>query len=172
MRAWTVHILLHIYFLGLKWLQLISQEWYCRFQVTGMIEWVQKSKPKKSLDQNLTPKKSHAESLSHKNFQKALNDITIMNLQIVLNTPKNPFVNQAAKKILAKIFLPKKIPKPKISNPKTFLDHSCRLKSGVPPSGTTTTMPIKYSINKVWNNDFFCLSISQKACNIHTYIHT
>ena len=29
-----------------------------------------------SLDQNLTLKKSHAEFPSHKNFQKALNDIT------------------------------------------------------------------------------------------------
>ena len=47
---------------------------YSGFQVTGIIEWGQKSKPKKSLelptkreksmDQNLTPKKSHAEFLS------------------------------------------------------------------------------------------------------------
>jgi len=53
----------------------------------GMIEWGQKSKPKKiprasnktpkinPLDQKLTPKKSHAELLSLKNFQKGLNDI-------------------------------------------------------------------------------------------------
>ena len=34
-----------------------------------------KQNPRKSLDQNLTPKKSHAEFQSHKNFQKALNDI-------------------------------------------------------------------------------------------------
>ena len=56
------------------------------FQVKGLIEWGQKRKPKKipcssnktqtTLDQNLTPKKSHAEFSSHKNFQKALNDIT------------------------------------------------------------------------------------------------
>ena len=75
-----------------------------------------------------------------------------MNLQIVLNILKNPFLNQAAQKILAKIFLPKKIPKPKISNPKTSFDHPCHLKSGVAP-----TMPIKYPINKVWNNVFFFL---------------
>jgi len=47
-----------------------------------MIEWGQKSKPKKplglpanpkkSLDQNLTPKKSPAEFLSLKNFQQGL----------------------------------------------------------------------------------------------------
>jgi len=42
-----------------------------------MIEWGQKSKPKKkSLDQKLTSKKYHAKFLSLKNFQKGLNDIT------------------------------------------------------------------------------------------------
>ena len=51
------------------------------FQETGMIEWGQKLKPqkilraskkpaKKSLDQHLTPQKSHAEFPSHKNFQR------------------------------------------------------------------------------------------------------
>ena len=55
---------------------------------------------------------------SHKNFQEALNDITIMNLQIVLYYP---YLNQAAKKILAKLFIPKQIPKSKISNQKNHL---------------------------------------------------
>ena len=59
-----------------------SQGGYSGFQVTGMIEWGQKSKPKKipraskepkkSLDQKLTPPKSHAEFPSLKNFQKGL----------------------------------------------------------------------------------------------------
>ena len=44
--------------------------------MTGMIEWRQKSKPKKVPGPNFAPKKSHAEFPSHKNFQKALNDIT------------------------------------------------------------------------------------------------
>ena len=35
------------------------------------IPWAS-NKTQKTLDQNLTPKKSHAEFLSHKNFQKAL----------------------------------------------------------------------------------------------------
>ena len=43
---------------------------------------------------------------------------TIMNLQIVLNTQKNPYLNQATPKILDKIFQPKKTPKFKISRPK------------------------------------------------------
>ena len=51
------------------------------FQVTGMIEWGQNSKPKKSLglptepkkslDQKLTTKKSHGKFLRRKNFQEA-----------------------------------------------------------------------------------------------------
>ena len=43
---------------------------YSGFQVTGMIKWGQKSNPQKFLDQNLTPKNSHAEFPSHKNFQR------------------------------------------------------------------------------------------------------
>lgn len=35
---------------------------------------------------------------------------TTMGLQIVLNTPKNPYVNQATQKDPYQIFLPKKIP--------------------------------------------------------------
>ena len=76
-----------------------------------MIEWGQKSKPtknplgfkqnpKKFLDQDLTPKKSHAEFPSHKNFQKALNDIT-------RKIQKNPYLN---KKVRAKIFQTQKNP--------------------------------------------------------------
>jgi len=46
--------------------------------VTGLIEWGQKSKPKKIPRAKFNPKKlkSHAEFPSHNNFQKALNDIT------------------------------------------------------------------------------------------------
>ena len=93
---------------------------------------------KKSLDQNLTPKKSHAKFLSHKNLFVELHSWyiligTITNLKIVLNTHKNPCLNQATQKILAKIFQPQKIPKFKISHSKK--NPSCHLKSGVPPPG-------------------------------------
>ena len=92
-----------------------------------------KQNSKKSLDQNLTPKKSHAEFPSHKNFQKALNDITRRIETLVFNTQKTPYFNQATQKILAKIFQPKKIQKSKISTPKKSFDHPCHLNSGVPP---------------------------------------
>ena len=44
-------------------------------------------------------------------FPKALNDITLTNLQIVLNTQKNHYLYQAAQKITChyQIFPPKKI---------------------------------------------------------------
>ena len=41
-----------------------------------------------------------------------------MNLKIVLNTYKNPYLNQATQKIFAKIFQPQKIPKFRISHSK------------------------------------------------------
>jgi len=41
-----------------------------------MIEWGQKSKPKKIPGPKVAPRKSHAEFPSLRNFQKGLNDIT------------------------------------------------------------------------------------------------
>ena len=60
---------------------------------------------------------------------------TTTNLQIVLNTPKNPYLNQATQKNTCQIFVSKKIPESKISNPKKSFDHPRDLKSGVPPWG-------------------------------------
>ena len=137
-----------------------------------------KQNPKKSLDQNLSPKKCHAEFPSHnKNFcikwfnsknrnisfrlqnsrffLKITKEIgkeigsdllfdcsrvvklvakirTVLQSTLVLNTPKNPYLNQATKKLLAKIFLTKNISKSKISNLQKPFDHPCHLKSGVP----------------------------------------
>ena len=69
-----------------------------------MIEWGKKSKPPKvpsalnKTQRTPGPKFNQQKNPvpSHKNFQEALNDITIMNLQIVLNTQNNPYLNQAA----------------------------------------------------------------------------
>ena len=93
---------------------------HSRIQVTGMIEWGQKS---------------HAEFLSLKNLQKGkqvwlycnLKTMqlrytgTITNLPIVLNGQKNPYLNQATKNDIYKIFPAKKIPESKISNPNKIL---------------------------------------------------
>jgi len=67
-------------------LTMVHPQGYSKFQLTGMVEWGQKSNPKKSLGllttprkipgPNITPKKSHAEFPNLKNFQKGLNDIT------------------------------------------------------------------------------------------------
>ena len=46
---------------------------------------------------------------------------------------KNLTYTELPKIILAKTFLPKKIPKSNISNRKKSFDHPRRLKSGVPP---------------------------------------
>ena len=48
---------------------------YSKFQVTGMIR-CNNQNPKNFLAPKLTPKKSHADFPSLKNFRKALNDVT------------------------------------------------------------------------------------------------
>ena len=57
------------------------------------------------------------------------------NLQIVLNTKKNPYLNQAGRKNTRQIFLPKS-PGNENSNPPKSFDHPRHLKSGVPPEIT------------------------------------
>ena len=57
------------------------------------------------------------------------------NYMLMINLKKLPefgYKLSYQKKILAKIFLPKKIPKSKILNPQKSFDHPCHLKSGVP----------------------------------------
>ena len=60
---------------------------------------------------------------------------TAPNRQIVLNTQKNPFLNQANQKNTCQILLPKKIPESKISNPKKILrsSPSLKIRSSPPP---------------------------------------
>ena len=85
---------------------------------------------------NQNPKKSHAEFPIHQNFQRNYTARICGNYHKSLDLfwiPKSLYLNQATQKILAKIFLPKKILKSKISNPKKSLDHPGHLKSRVPP---------------------------------------
>ena len=65
------------------------------------------TKPKKNPLTKINPQKIPCQIPSHKKFQKALSDITRKIEKLVLNTQK----------ILAKIFLPKKILKSKMSHP-------------------------------------------------------
>ena len=74
--------------------------------------------PQKYHGPKFNPIKSHAEFPSLKISRGTTQPRyagTITNLQIVLNTPKNPYLNKLPKNILAKIFLLQKIPKLKIS---------------------------------------------------------
>ena len=107
--------------------------------MTGMIEWGQKSKPqkiprasnktrpKKSLDQKLAPKKSHAESLSlnRRTRRPGFSVGTITILQTVLNSQNNPLPNFTTQKDLG------------IENfkPPEILCSSLSLEIGVPPMG-------------------------------------
>ena len=54
--------------------------------------------------------------------------------QFFLIPPKVPTKNQATPKNTCHIFIPKKIPESKISNPKKSFNHPCHLKSQVPPA--------------------------------------
>ena len=68
------------------------------FKWLGWLNGGKTQNPKKSLHQNLTPQKYHAAFLSHKIFEKALNDITRKIETLVLNTQKNSYLNQATQK--------------------------------------------------------------------------
>ena len=102
---------------------------YPGFQVMRMIEWGQKSKPKKIPTLKINPQKYHAEFPSGNKFGYTLFAEllctwlgyvgTTTNRQIVLNTPKNPYLNQATQqtKILATFSCPPKKPRIKTFNP-------------------------------------------------------
>ena len=112
-----------------------------------MSKWGQNSKPKKIprasnktqkylWNQKLTPKKFHAEFLSVK---KKFGWTLIAKLRrwdtralpwifrLFWIVKKNPYLNQDT----CQIFLLKKLPESKISNPKKPFDHPCHLKSRV-----------------------------------------
>ena len=89
--------------------------------------WGFKQNPPKSLDQNLTLQKSHAEFPSHKHVKKALNYITRIFETSVLNTQKIP----TSKKNFPTQNI---ISRSKIVNQKISFDHPCLLKSRVPPA--------------------------------------
>ena len=107
-----------------------------------------------------------------RNFKKRLNPIWVANtcwctgpIQIttvneiirkietlVLNTPQNPYLNQATpKKCLPKINLPKTIPKSKISIPKKSPGFPCVQES---PKNFISTPPKDHRFSKKGGSDF------------------
>ena len=60
--------------------------------------------------------------------------------RFLLIPPKNLYSNQATQKNTCQIFVPKKLPESKISNPKKSFDHPRHLKSRVPPLGRCFTV--------------------------------
>ena len=69
---------------------LISSDWNDQMRAkikTQKNPWDIQQNLKKSQDQHLTPNKSHAEFLSNKNFQKALDDTT-WKIEILVLIPK------------------------------------------------------------------------------------
>ena len=63
---------------------------------------------------------------------------TTTNLQMVLNTPKSLYLNQATKKKYLPNFPTQKLPESKMSNPQKSFYHPRHLKSRVPPMDCTT----------------------------------
>ena len=96
--------------------------------------------PKNSLDQILTPKKSHSKFL-----RPSLEEFFFGELRCrhessdCFEYPKNPYLNQSTQENTRQIFLPKKIPESKLLNPKESFDHPHHLRFGVtsPPWCTT-----------------------------------
>ena len=129
--------------------------------VTGMIEWGRKEKPRKIPEPKIYRlNQSHAEFLKfplniklmimlyfiwmysiHRTTQPGYMGTTT-NLQIVLKTQKIP---TNIRKNSCHIFLPKKIPEWRISNPKNSIDHPHHLKSRAAPFPLPLGLrPIKY----------------------------
>ena len=97
-------------------------------------EWQIKT-PKTPNPKVSPPKKSHAEFLTLKIFSKQNNfGCTLFAKPHCQDTwPLPQILDQATQKSTCQIFLPKKIPESKLSNPKKSCDHPCHLKSRVPP---------------------------------------
>ena len=119
---------------------------YSGFQVTGVIEWGQKWKPKTSLGlkQPSPPQKRLGLHLtptpSPQNFQIALNDITPKQSVLKLSYPK---------KYLPKFSYPKKTPK--------SFDPPCQFSTGVPSPPRMQHVKSCCSINT--NLLLFCPSL-------------
>ena len=84
-----------------------------------------------------------------------------MNLQIVLNTPKNPYFNQATtKEILAKFSYPKTSCNQKYQTPQKSFVHPHHLKCGVPTCsgiGASCQLASILLLKNAWCSTNICL---------------
>ena len=90
-----------------------------------------------------------------------------MNLQIVLNAPKNPFLNQATrKKNICQNFATPKNPEIETFTPKNSFGHPCHLKSEVSPLGvgllfgTWNPFSLFYFLNTAKSIELECKCLS------------
>ena len=155
----------------------MGEGWYFGLQVTGMIEWGQKSEPKKipraskknpkkSLDQKLTPKKSHAEFQSVYNLKSRSSKTSLVLLfsRITMRPgyvgtyhkssdrfeylPKNPYLTLATqRKILATVSHPKQSQNRKFQTPK-ILRSFPSLEFGVPFPPLSTPLGLSLALSQ------------------------
>ena len=102
-----------------------------------MIEWGLKSKPKKFLGLQTEHPKNPMPYFRAINISRGTTRPeyagTIINLKVVLNTHKNPNLNQALQKNSCQKFSYPKNPEIKYFKPEKSFDYPFHLKSGVPP---------------------------------------
>ena len=135
---------------------------YSGFQVMGIIEWGQKSKPQKLPGPKIKPRKIPRQISEPLKFPERIILYlenyaagicghypwgTTVNLifRLFWIPKKNPYLIKPHKKILAKFSYPK------TSQNWKFLTHSRHLKSGVPPMGTKKDWKIK-NFSKFYNS--------------------
>ena len=146
---------------GVLWISGDRDVWMGAKLKTQKSPWASKTKPKQIPGPKFTPPplKSHAKCVSHKNFQKALNDTTWKIETLVLNTSKNPFLNQATPKITCQNFPTQKNPQIKNFNAPKILRSSLSLEIRSTPLDMCVTLFCPFAwLHMTWN----CLLLSFK----------
>ena len=111
-----------------------------------------KQNPQKSLDQNLNPKNPMlnfpAIKISRGTTQPGYAG-TMTNLQIVLDTPKNPYLNQANQKNTCQNFPTPKNPETENLKPQKILRSSLSLEIQSTPLGLSHTVNANRGVKKI-----------------------
>ena len=122
---------------------------YSRFQVTGMIEWSQKARPKKI---PRASSKTQKKSLGQKNYAARA-------LPILFNTSKKSLLKSSYPKKYLPSFRTQKNPGIENFKPKTILRSSSSLEIPIPPLGSKVWHPAR----NTWI--FFRVSLEQNSKN-------